>query len=148
MYLSVGRSSKIIPSGGKRLVQTLISDVAKKMRMSSNLAKRKREEQESAHWEDEWKGELYSNSRNYVTWNQYVNGEVPTFGQVPVSMGLHGQSTVSNIGEISKVEESCFENISGPAETLKIEGELEVSTNLDEYSCTLKVKVKTLKSKF
>ena len=39
--MSVGRSSKIIPAG-KRLVQTLISDVAKKMRMSSNIAKRKR----------------------------------------------------------------------------------------------------------
>ena len=54
--LSVGRSSKIIPSGGKRLVQTLISDVAKKMRMSSNLAKRKREEEEPAHWEEKWEG--------------------------------------------------------------------------------------------
>ena len=32
--------SKIIPSGGKRLVLSLISDVAKKMRMISNLAKR------------------------------------------------------------------------------------------------------------
>ena len=46
--------SNIIPSGGKRLVQTLISDLAKKMRMSSNLAKTKREEQEPAHSEDEW----------------------------------------------------------------------------------------------
>ena len=35
----------LIPAG-KRLVQTLISDVAKKMRMSSNVAKRKREEDE------------------------------------------------------------------------------------------------------
>ena len=50
--------SKIIPSGGKMLVQTLISDVAKKMRMSSNLAKRKREEEEPAHLEDDWEGEL------------------------------------------------------------------------------------------
>ena len=62
--MSVGHMSKIIPSGGKRLVQTLISDVAKKMRMSSNLAKRKREEEEPAHWEDEWEGELYSTSSN------------------------------------------------------------------------------------
>ena len=56
--MSVGSMSKIIPSGGKRLVQTLISDVAKKMRMSSNLAERKREEEEPAHWDDEWEGEL------------------------------------------------------------------------------------------
>ena len=40
--MCVGHNSKIIPSGGKRQVQPLISDVAKKMRMSSNLAKRKR----------------------------------------------------------------------------------------------------------
>ena len=78
-------------------------DVSKKMRMSSNLAKRKREEEEPVHWEDEWEGELYSNSSNYVTWNQYGNGEVATFSvQLPVS--TVGQSTVSNIGE---VEESC-----------------------------------------
>ena len=58
--MSVGRSSKIIHTGGKRLVQTLISDVAKKMRMSSNLEKRKRKEEEPAHREDEWEGAMYS----------------------------------------------------------------------------------------
>ena len=74
------------------MVQTQISDVAKKMRMSSNLAKRKRKEEEPAHWEDEWEGELYSNSSNYnVTWNLYSNGEVATFGiQLPVNTVLHG----------------------------------------------------------
>ena len=85
----------------------VISDVSKKMRMSSNFAKGKREEEEPALWENEWEGELYSNSSNYVTWNQYGNGEVASFGQLPVSMVLHGQSTVSNIGDISKIEESC-----------------------------------------
>ena len=45
----VGRKSTIIP-GGKRQVQPLISDVAKKMRMSSNLANRKRPEDD---WHDE-----------------------------------------------------------------------------------------------
>ena len=55
--MSVGRISKIIPSGGKRLVQTLIFE-AKKMWMSSNLAKSKREEEELTHWQDEWKGKL------------------------------------------------------------------------------------------
>ena len=110
--MSVEHSSKIIPTRGKRLVQTLFSDVAKKMRMSSNLAKTKREEEELAHWEDEWEGELYSNSINYVTWNQYSNGEVANFGiQLLVSTVLDGQSTDSNIGDISKVGELCLENI-------------------------------------
>ena len=48
-----GRKSTIIP-GVKRQVQPLISEVAKKMRMSSNLAKRKRPEDEPAHPEDDW----------------------------------------------------------------------------------------------
>ena len=46
---------------------------------------------------------------------------------------------------ISKVEESCLENISRPAETLQIEGELEVSTNLVEYSGTSEIEGKDLK---
>ena len=58
----------MIPAG-KRLVQTLISDVAKKM--SSNISKRNREEEEQVHWEDDWEGELNSNSSNYLTWNKY-----------------------------------------------------------------------------
>ena len=42
----------IIPAG-KRMVQPLISDVAKKM--NSNIANRKREEEEpQAHCEDDW----------------------------------------------------------------------------------------------
>ena len=40
------------------MVQTLISDVAKKMKMSSNIAKRKREEEEQVHCEDDWEEEL------------------------------------------------------------------------------------------
>ena len=64
--MCVGRNSRIIPSGGKRQVQPLISDVAKKMRMSSNLAKRKREEEEPAHLEDDWEGGLHSNSCTVV----------------------------------------------------------------------------------
>ena len=107
--------SKIIPLGGKRLVQTLISDVAKKMRMSSNFAKRKREEKEPAHWE----GELYSNSSNFVVWNQFGKGEVASFCQLPVSPVYHGQNTVSKIGDMSKINESCLEDISGPAKIFK-----------------------------
>ena len=42
---SFRRQSTIIPSG-KRMVPPLISVVAKKMKMSSNIAKRKREEEE------------------------------------------------------------------------------------------------------
>ena len=43
--VSVGCNSTIIPAG-KKIVQPLISDVAKKMKMSSNIAKRKREDEE------------------------------------------------------------------------------------------------------
>ena len=53
--VSVRRDSTIIPAG-KRMVQPLISDVSKKMKMSPNIAKRKRE--------DDWDEELYSNSSN------------------------------------------------------------------------------------
>ena len=87
--MSLGRNSKIIPAG-KRMVQTLISDVAKKMKMSSNIAKRKREEEEQVHCEDDWEEELYSNSSNYVIWNKYGNGEVASFGLIPDSKALHG----------------------------------------------------------
>ena len=59
--VSVGCNSKIV-SAGKRMVQTLISEIANKMKMSSNIAKRKREEEEpQIHFEDDWDGELYSN---------------------------------------------------------------------------------------
>ena len=103
--------------------------------MSSNIAKRKREDEEpQVHCEDDWDEELYSNFSNYVVWNKYGNGEVASYSLLPNSKVLHGQSTVSNIGDITKVEESCLANISRSAETLKIEGELKVSTNSVEYS--------------
>ena len=70
----VGRKCTIIPSGGKRQVQPLISDVAKKMRMSSNLAKRKRQEDEPAHPEDDWDDEVYSNTSSFVQFDQYGQG--------------------------------------------------------------------------
>ena len=63
---------------------------------------------------------------------ELVNGEVASFNQLPVSTVLHGQNTISNIGDMSKVKESCLEDISGPAEILQIEGGSEVSTNLVE----------------
>ena len=75
----VGRKCTIIPSGGKRQVQPLISDVAKKMRMSSNLAKMKKEVDELAHPEDDWDDEVYSNSITIVCFDQYSRGEVATF---------------------------------------------------------------------
>ena len=58
---------------------------------------------------------------------------------------LHGQSTVINLGDITIVEESCLENISWLAETLKMYGELEVSTNLVEYSGTSEIEGKDFK---
>ena len=74
----VGRNSMIIPAG-KMMVQPLISDVAKKMKISLNIAKRKREDKEpQVHCEDD-------NSRNYVVWNKYGNEEVATFDLLPDS---------------------------------------------------------------
>ena len=66
------------------MVQTLISDLAKKM--SSKISKRKREEEEQVHCEDDWEEELYSNSSNYIIWNKYGNGEVASFGLLPDTM--------------------------------------------------------------
>ena len=63
--------------------------------------------------------------------------------QLPVSTILHGQSTVSNIGDVNKVGESCSENISGPAETLR--GSWRFSTNLVEYSGNSEIECKDLK---
>ena len=63
--MSVGHNSTIIPAG-KRMVQLLISDVAKKLKMSSNIAKRKREEEEpQVNCANK---ELYSNSNDYIVW--------------------------------------------------------------------------------
>ena len=110
----VGRNSTIIPSGGKRQVQPLISDVAKKM--SSNLAKRKREEEEPAHPEDDWEEELHSNSSTFVCFNQYGRGKVATFCKLLVSMVNHGKDTTSNSNILSRVNESCFNYIPGTTE--------------------------------
>ena len=44
----VRRQSTITPAG-KRMLQPLISEVEKKMKMSSNIAKKKREEREVAN---------------------------------------------------------------------------------------------------
>ena len=60
----------MITLAGKRMVQPLISDVAKKMKMISNISKRKREDEEpEVHCKEEWDKELYSNLSNYVVWN-------------------------------------------------------------------------------
>ena len=96
------------------------------------------------HLEYDWEGELYSNSSNFVCWNKYGKGEVASFCQLPVSPVNHGQNTVSKIGDMSKVHESCLEDISGPAEILQIEGGLDVSTNMVEYSGTSEVEGKDL----
>ena len=97
----------IIP-GVKRQTQPLISEVVKKMRMSTNPAKRKQLEDEAAHLEDDWQGEeLFSNSSNYVVWNKYGHGVTATFGQDQVSPVLLG---------ICKSKESCLVDISGSKE--------------------------------
>ena len=141
--MCVGRNSKIIPSGGKRQVQPLISDVAKKMRMSSNLAKRKREEEEPAHLEDDWEGELHSNSSTFVCFDKYGHGEVATFCKLPVSPVNHGKNTVSKTSNIlSIVDESCFNDISETAKIIQAEEELDVLTNMVEYSAPQKLLAK------
>ena len=61
-----------------------------------------------------------------------------SFGLVPDSKVLNGQNTVSNMGDIPRVDLSCLENIPEPAETLQIEGGLESLTKMVEY-LTLKV---------
>ena len=43
-----------------------------------------------------------------------------TFGLLLYSKVYHGQNTVSNVGDIPKVDLSYLENISEPAETLTI----------------------------
>ena len=66
-----------------------------------------------------------------------------TFWQLPVSPVNCGKNTVSKTGDIlSKVHESCLEDISGTAERLQIEGELDVSTSMVEYSGTPEIEGK------
>ena len=48
--------------------------------------------------------------------------EVAAFGQLPYSNVYYGQNTVSSVGNIPKLDSSCLENISEPAETLTIKG--------------------------
>ena len=94
----------------------------------------------TGHLEDDWEWEIYSNSSTFVCFDKYRKGEVATFCQLPVSPVNHGKNTVSTTGDIlSKVHESCLEDISGTAEILQIEGELDVSTRMVEYSGTPKI---------
>ena len=73
------------------------------MRMSSNLTKRKREEKETAHPEDDWEEELYSNSSIIVCFDQYGRGEVASFCKLPVSMVNHGKDTASKTSNILSI---------------------------------------------
>ena len=54
--------------------------------------------------------------------DEYGNGEVATFGQLPYSKVYHGLCTVSTVGDIPKVDLSYLENISEPAEIISIKG--------------------------
>ena len=123
----LGRKSAIIP-GGKRQIQPLISDVAKKMRMSSNLAKRKRPEDETAHPEDDWHGEVYSNASSYVLYDKFGQGVIATFSKGPVSSVLKGGHIASNSNVLCKVKPlSCFDDISGSTEIAQCEKGLETN---------------------
>ena len=113
-----------------------LSNVAKKMRMSSNLAKRKREEYEPAHPEDDWEDEAYSNASSFVCFDQYGRGEIATFCKFPVSTVKHGQTTTSNSKILSRVNESFFDDISGATEIIQAEEELDIFTNVVENSGT------------
>ena len=116
----VGRKSKMIIPGGKRQTQPLISEVVKKMRMSTNPAKRKQPEDETAHLEEDWQGEeLFSNSSTFVVWNKYGHGVTATFGKDQVSSVLLG---------ISNSNESCFVDISGSKEIAQCDGLKNLST--------------------
>ena len=65
---------------------------------------------------------------------QYGNREVATFGLLPDRKVYHGQNTVSNVGDIPKVDLSYLENISEPAETLTIRAVQESQTEMVKYS--------------
>ena len=90
------------------MVQPLISVVAKKMKMSSNIAKRKRKkEEQEVHCGEDWGEEIYSNSSNFIIFDDYGKGEVATFCQLSSSPVYHGQCTactVSNVSDIPKVD--------------------------------------------
>ena len=112
----VGRKSTIIP-GGKRQVQPLISEVAKKMRMSSNLAKRKRPEDEPAHPEDDWHDEVYSNTSSFVQFDHFGQVMNAIFRKGPVSPVLQGGHIASNSNILSKIQRQIWalgRNLSDP----------------------------------
>ena len=107
--------------------------------MSSNLAKRKREEYEPAQPEDDWEDEVYSNTSSFVYFDQYGRGEIATFCKFPVSMVKHGQTTASNSNILSRVNESCFDDIPGTTEIIQAEEELEILTSVVENSGTSEI---------
>ena len=84
------------------MFQPLISVVAKKM--SSNIAKTNKENEEPEDpCEEDWGEKLYSNSSNYIMFDEYGKGKVATFGQLSSSLVYHGQFTSSNLSDIPKV---------------------------------------------
>ena len=62
------------------------------MKMSSNLANRKRDEDElGVPCEEDWDQEIYSNSSNFVYYDKYGKGKVVTFGQLS---SISGQNKI------------------------------------------------------
>ena len=102
---SARRLSTLIPQV-KRMVQPLIS-----VRMKL--------------WEpceEDWGQEIYSNSSNFVFYNDYGKLKVATFGQLWFSLVNHSLFTGSNVSNIPTVKLSDLENISQPVETCAIDG--------------------------
>ena len=49
--------------------------------MSSNLAKRKRQEDDPAHPEDDWEDEVHSNTSSFVQFDKFGQGVIATFSK-------------------------------------------------------------------
>ena len=83
------------------------------MKMSSNLAKRKRDEEDPEEpCEEEWGQEIYSNPSNFVSYGEYSNGKEAAFGQLSSILVNHGLFTGRNVSDIllkHKVELLDFE---------------------------------------
>ena len=62
------------------MVQPLITPMVKTMKITSNLAYRRRDGEEPC--EEEWDLETFSNHSQYVMFDDYGSGKVTSFGQV------------------------------------------------------------------
>ena len=101
-------------------VQPLISVVAKRMKLSSNIAKRKIDQDEpDGPCEEDWGHKIYSSSSNVVYYDEYGKTKVATFDQLSSSLVNHGLFTGSSAIPSAKL--SNLENISLSVETFAID---------------------------